>query len=119
MKNQEIIIMPCYQEVICPDCGSNHIIKAGTSAKGIQRYTCQNKGCPTKSFMQEYCYKAYEPGIKKQVIDMAINGSGIRDTARVLSISKNTVIDTLKKKKIMSSTSIRTFRHVRQKTHQR
>ena len=90
--------MPCYQEVICPNCGSNHIIKAGTSAKNIQRYICQNKDCPTKSFMQEYCYKAYEPGIKKQIIDMAINGSGIRDTARVLNINKNTVIDTLKKK---------------------
>ena len=49
--------------------------------------------------MQRYRYKAYEPGIKKQVIEMAINGSGIRDTARVLHINKNTVIATLKKKK--------------------
>ena len=48
--------------------------------------------------MQRYRYKAYEPGIKKQVIEMAINGSGIRDTARVLHINKNTVIATLKKK---------------------
>jgi len=30
---------------------------------------------------------------------MAINGSGIRDTARVLKISKGTVMSTLKKKK--------------------
>ncbi|WP_199316784.1 IS1-like element transposase [Chroococcidiopsis sp [FACHB-1243]] len=29
---------------------------------------------------------------------MAINGSGIRDTARVLKISQTTVIETLKKK---------------------
>ena len=28
-----------------------------------------------------YRYKAYEPGIKKKVVDMAINGSGIRDTS--------------------------------------
>jgi len=28
---------------------------------------------------------------------MAINGSGIRDTARILKINKNTVISTLKK----------------------
>jgi IS1 family transposase len=48
--------------------------------------------------MQQYRYKAYEPGIKKQVIEMAINGSGIRDTARVLHINKNTVIATLEKK---------------------
>lgn len=69
--------------------------------------------------MQEYCYKAYEPGVQKQIIDMEINGSGIRDTACVLGISKNTVNDTFKKKKIMSSISIRTFKHVSQKTHQR
>ncbi|MCF7967298.1 MAG: hypothetical protein K9L79_17425 [Methylobacter tundripaludum] len=30
-------------------------------------------------------------------MDMSINGSGIRDTARVLKINKNTVISTLKK----------------------
>ena len=34
--------------------------------------------------MLNYRYKAYEPGIKKQWVEMAINGSGIRDTARVL-----------------------------------
>ena len=48
--------------------------------------------------MLEYCYKACEPGVKEQAIDMAINGSGIRDTARVLSISKTTVISMLKSK---------------------
>jgi transposase-like protein len=46
----------------------------------------------------DYCYKAYEPGIKEQIVEMAINGSGIRDTARVLNINKNTVINTLKKR---------------------
>ena len=35
--------------------------------------------------------------IRRQVIDMAINGSGIRDTARVLRISPTTVIAILKK----------------------
>lgn len=49
--------------------------------------------------MLEYRYKAYEPGVKKQAIDMAINGSGIRDTARVLKINKNTLISALKKRK--------------------
>ncbi len=51
----------------------------------------------TKTFMLDYRYKPCEPGIKEQVVDMAINGSGIRDTARVLKINKNTVISTLKK----------------------
>ena len=47
--------------------------------------------------MLEYCYRAYKSGIKEQVVDMAINGSGVRDTARVLKISKTTVMSTLKK----------------------
>nr|WP_160174100.1 IS1-like element transposase [Endozoicomonas montiporae] len=49
--------------------------------------------------MLEYRYKACEPGVKEKIIDMAINGSGIRDTSKVLGISKTTVIKTLKKRK--------------------
>ena len=41
--------------------------------------------------MLGYRYTAYRPGIKEQVVDRAINGSGVRDTARVLKISKGTV----------------------------
>jgi IS1 family transposase len=47
--------------------------------------------------MLTYHYRAYQAGIKEQVVEMAINGSGIRDTARVLKIDKNTLISTLKK----------------------
>ena len=78
-------------------CGSPHVVKAGLNAHGVQRYRCDNPDCSTKSFMLNYRYKAYQPGIKQQVVDMAINSSGIQDTARVLGISKGTVISTLKK----------------------
>jgi hypothetical protein len=47
--------------------------------------------------MLEYYYKAYEPGINEQIVEMAINSRGILDTAHVLNINKNTVIRTLKK----------------------
>ena len=72
-------------------------MKAGRNARGEQRYRCQNPDCPTKTFMLSYRYRAYEPGIKDQVVAMAINGSGIRDTGRVLGIDKQTVMATLKK----------------------
>ena len=36
---------------------------------------------------------------KEKVIDMAMNGSGVRDTGRVLGISKDTVTSVLKKKR--------------------
>ena len=95
--------MTCYQEIGCPHCGSHQVVKTGYSARGERRYRCDNPACPTKSFMLTYRYKAYQPGIKEQVVDMAINSSGIRDTARVLGISKTTVISTLKKKRAASS----------------
>jgi insertion element IS1 protein InsB len=49
-------------------------------------------------FQLDLSYKGRSPEIKEQIIDMALNGSGIRDTARVLKISPTTVINELKKK---------------------
>ena len=89
--------MNCYQEITCPKCGGNDIAKSGFSAHGVRRYRCRHPDCPGKTFMLSYRYRACEPGIKAQVVEMAINSSGIRDTARVLKINKNTVINTLKK----------------------
>jgi transposase-like protein len=91
--------MACYLEITCPKCGGNHITQSGLSALGIQRYHCRNPDCPTKTFMLKYQYAAYEPGVKERVVEMAVNSSGVRDTARVLGISKGTVISTLKKKR--------------------
>jgi transposase-like protein len=45
-----------------------------------------------------YTYQGYLPEIKAKITDMAMNGSGIRDTARVLKISPSTVINEIKKK---------------------
>ena len=89
----------CTTQVHCPQCHGTKIKNFGYSKHGIPRYRCCNDECETKTFMLEYRYKAYEPGIKKKVVEMAINGSGIRDTSRVLGINKKTVINTLKKKK--------------------
>jgi transposase-like protein len=89
--------MTCYQEITCPKCAGNNIAKSGVSTHGVQRYRCRHPECPTKTFMPDYRYRAYEPGIKARVVEMAINSSGIRDTARVLKTDKNTVISTLKK----------------------
>jgi transposase-like protein len=43
-------------------------------------------------------YKGRCPEIKEQIVAMALNGSGIRDTARVLKISPTTVLNELKKR---------------------
>ena len=91
--------MTCYIEVRCHKCNGNQIKKAGRSTNGEPRYICLNKNCDVRSFMLNYRYRAYHPEIKQQVVEMAINGSGIRDTARVLGIHKNTVSRTIKKRR--------------------
>lgn len=51
----------------------------------------------SKSFQLEYAYEAHKPGTKEKIVDMAMNGSGVRDTVRTLKVGINTVIRTLKK----------------------
>lgn len=84
--------------VCCPHCASDQVVKAGTTAAGKQRYRCQNEACDHRTFIRDYSYRAYLPEVKQQMIDMAVNGSGIRDTGRVLGIGKDTVVRALKKK---------------------
>ena len=85
--------------VKCPCCRETKIIKHGKDAKGVQRYLCQNQDCPTMTFILEYTYAGCEPEINTKIIKMAANASGIRDTARVLGISTQKVMDTFKKQK--------------------
>ena len=91
--------------VCCPHCGSDQVVKRGKTENSKQRYLCQQPECPTKTFILDYDYNGYYPEVKKQIIDMSLNGSGIRDTARVLKISPTTVISELKKKNLVSNRS--------------
>lgn len=83
--------------VLCPSCQSDKVVKFGKSAEGKQRFRCDNKNCKRTNFMLDYTYNGHKPGVKENIINMALNASGIRDTARVLKISVNTVIGTIKK----------------------
>ena len=84
--------------VLCPHCQSDQVIKGGKTQAGKQRYKCQNADCSHYSFQLDLTYKGRLPKVKEQIVDMALNGSGIRDTVRVLKISSATVINELKKK---------------------
>ena len=72
-----------------------HLLK---TSEGKQRYKCRNAECDRHSFVLEYSYRGYLPDVKQQICEMALNGSGIRDTARVLQISPTTVIEELKRR---------------------
>ena len=83
--------------VQCPYCHSSDVIKAGKQANGTQRYQCQNGRCARRIFLLQYQDRGRVLEVRRQVVDMALNGSGIRDTARVLRMSPTTVIAVLKK----------------------
>lgn len=88
-------------KVKCPYCGSEEISLYGKNGKGKQRYLCKNKNCRRKTFILDYTYNACKPHIKETAFEMIMNGSGTRDTGRVLKISPNTVTSILKKQKII------------------
>ena len=97
-----------YVAVQCPYCHSTEVIKAGKQANGTQRYRCQNEQCARRIFLLHYQDRGRMPEIRRQVVDMAINGSGVRDTARVLRISPTTVIAVLKKSRRAATRQPRT-----------
>lgn len=88
-----------YIKVLCPYCGSDDVVLHGKNTSGKQRLMCRNKECSRKTFQLEYTYNAHKPGIKQQIVEMVQNGSGTRDTGRVLGVSKDTVTAVLKKQK--------------------
>jgi transposase-like protein len=91
------------QVLHCPYCQGTDIVRHGKSSEGKQRYRCracrEGRG---RTFLLDYSYTGHAPGVKEQIIDMAMKASGIRDTARVLKISPTTVINELKKKNLHS-----------------
>ena len=79
--------------VKCPSCQSELVYRHGKARSGLQRYRCRDcQHC----FQREYLYEANKPGVTDKITDMAMNGSGVRDTGRVLGISITTVIAHLK-----------------------
>ena len=81
----------------CLHCGSIDVIRYGRTSNKKQRFLCHNERCG-KTFIQEYSDTGRLPEIKQRIVDMAVNGSGVLDTALVLKISTDTVISELKKR---------------------
>ena len=72
-------------------------------AQGKQRYRCREPRCAGRTLLLNYSYLGQSPAVKQQIVDMAMNASGIRDTARVLHVSTNTVMKELKKRNLTST----------------
>jgi len=69
------------------------VVKYGKTPDGKQRFQCRNLACQQQTFLLEYTNKGFLQDVKTQIVDMALNGSGIRDTARVLKVSPTTVMN--------------------------
>jgi insertion element IS1 protein InsB len=83
--------------VQCPPWQSTEVIKAGKQPNGTQRSRCHNEQCTRRIFLFPYQDRGRVLEIRRQVVDMAIKGSGLRDTARVLRLSPTTGIAIVKK----------------------
>src|SRR6266581_4475143 len=88
------------QVLHCPYCYGTDIVRHGTTSEGKQRYRCREcllgRG---RTFLLEYAYAGQSSDVKQRIVDMAMNASGIRDTARVLHVSPTTVLKELKKRR--------------------
>jgi insertion element IS1 protein InsB len=91
----------------CPQCANDQVVKRGKTRNETQRALCQTEACPQQTFLLEDSPRGRLPQVKQQSVDMALNGSGIRETARVLRLSKETVLSELKKRKGVSNRSTR------------
>jgi transposase-like protein len=106
-------------QVSCPDCRSTQIIKAGKQPNGTQRYRCQNPSCKRTIFQLTHVAHGRRPETQRQIVEMALNGSGIRDTARVLRVSPVTVLRVLKKSAHLKLGQSRSARHLDVRGHGR
>ena len=90
------------QALHCPHCQGTDLVRHGQTREGKQRYRCREQRCAGRTFLLDYSYRGQSPEIKQQIVDMALNASGIRDTARILHVSPTTVLKELKKRNLNS-----------------
>ena len=91
----------------CPHCHSAGVVKYGKASNGKARYRCRRADQCGRTFIRAYTYPGRTLQVKRQIVEMALNGSGVRDTARVLHVSPGTVIGELKKRPAASPPSIK------------
>jgi hypothetical protein len=77
---------------------SEAVVKYGRASNGKERYRCQQSEMCGRTFIRAYAYPGRTPQVKRQIVEMTLNGSGVRDIARVLQVSPSTVIGELKKR---------------------
>jgi transposase-like protein len=80
------------EAVRCPQCQNEAVVKYGKASNGKERFRCQQSERCGRTFIACYAYPGCLPEVKRQIVEMTLNGSGVRDIARVLQVGPNTVI---------------------------
>jgi transposase-like protein len=83
--------------VQCPHCQSDAVVKYGRASNGKERFRCQQREDRGRTFLRTYTYPGRLPHVKRQIVEMTLNGSGVCDIVRVLHVGPNTVLKELKK----------------------
>ena len=76
----------------CPNCQSSQIRKNG-HRRGKQNYHC--KECD-RQFINHYTARGYSNEVKKNCLQMYVNGLGFRAIERVTGVNHNTVTPRLR-----------------------
>ena len=84
------------QHVVCPICGSEHIVKTGFDQFGHQRYKCNNPDCKRKTFTLKTNTLTYYSKCNKSqwllFIECMLNCETAKVTADKVGICENTVL---------------------------
>jgi transposase-like protein len=83
--------------VRCPHCQSEAVVKYGKASNGKARFRCQQSDRCGRTFLRSYAYPGCLPTVKQQIVEMTLNGCGIREIVRVLQVGPNTGLKELKK----------------------
>jgi IS1 family transposase len=69
------------------------MVKNGTTRNRKQKYLC--RAC-RRQFVTDYTYQGCRAEVRRLIVPMTLNGSGIRDITRVLCVSINTVLKVIR-----------------------
>jgi len=75
--------------MICPECQSTNIKKNGLK-RGKQNHIC--KGCG-RQFIEIYSSRGYSEEVKRQCLQLYVEGNGFRRIERLTGVCHNTVIN--------------------------
>lgn len=95
------------ETIRCPHWQGEAVVKYGKASNGKERFRCQQGEQCGRTLIRGYAYPGRTPEVKRQIVEMTLNGSGVRDIARVRQVSPTTVIGELKKRPVGSPKSIR------------